>query len=147
MLVLAQLVVSTAMVLVTVVMHLVGLAALLWLIRRRAGDSDPPALRREVFGILAAAVGLFVLHGLEIWSYAGLYWMSGAIPSFETALYFSTATYTTIGYGDVLLSPTWRLVGAIEGANGIILLGWSTAFFVAMVARIRLVESVLKSER
>lgn len=55
-------------------------------------------------------------------------------------LYFSTSTYATIGYGDVLLGESWRIVGAIEGANGVILLGWSTAFFVAMVARITIVE-------
>ncbi len=60
--------------------------------------------------------------------------------SFEGALYFSTSTYTTIGYGDVVLPRGWRVFGAIEGANGIILLGWSTAFFVSVVGRIRLME-------
>jgi hypothetical protein len=97
-----------------------------------------------VQGIVAAATGLFALHGAEIWAYAALYYALGALPDFETALYFSTSTYTTIGYGDVLLPRSWRLVGAIEGANGIILLGWSTAFFVGMVRRIRLVETELK---
>lgn len=145
--VVGQLAVATGMVLATITMHLFGLAAFLFLIRRRVGDADERALPREVASILAAAIGLFALHGLEIWAYALLYLLAGALPNFETALYFSTSTYTTIGYGDVLLGPSWRLVGAIEGASGIILLGWSTAFFVAMVGRIRFVESVLKSER
>lgn len=142
-----QLALATAMVLATILLHLVGLAALLLPIRRRAGDDQPRALHREVAGILAAAIGLFALHGAEIWAYAALYDLIGAAPDFETALYFSTSTYTTIGYGDVVLPEKWRLVGAIEGANGIILLGWSTAFFVAMVGRIRLAETLLKSER
>lgn len=142
-----QLAVATGMVLATVLIHLAGLATFLFLIRRRAGDTQRGALLREVTGIMVAATGLFALHGIEIWAYALLYRLAGAVPDFETALYFSTSTYITIGYGDVLLGRPWRLVGAIEGANGIILLGWSTAFFVAMVGRIRLVESVLKNER
>nr|WP_237219729.1 ion channel [Sphingomonas arenae] len=55
-------------------------------------------------------------------------------------MYLSTATYTTIGYGDLTLPKNWRILGATEGANGIILLGWSTAFFVSVVSRFRLLE-------
>ena len=51
----------------------------------------------------------------------------------EQALYFSTSTYVTIGYGDVVLAPGHRVLGAIEGASGIILIGWSTAFFFSIV--------------
>lgn len=141
----AQLAVATAMTMFTMLVHLAGLAALLMLIRYRAGDTQPRALPREIAGIIGAALGLFALHGLEIWIYAALYTWAGALPDFATALYFSTSTYTTVGYGDVVLTPPWRVIGAIEGANGIILLGWSTAFFVAMVSRITLVETVLKT--
>jgi len=138
-----QLAAATGMVLLTVLIHLAGLAVLLPVIRRQRRSQGKHVLASEVIGIVAAALGLFVLHGVEIWAYAALFDFVGATADFETALYFSTATYTTVGYGDVLLTPPWRLVGAIEGANGIILLGWSTAFFVAMVGRIRFVESEL----
>src|SRR6476646_10897780 len=133
------------MVLTTILFHFGAIAALLLLLQRRR-SADRRSVRQDVLGIVIAATGLFALHGLEIWAYAALYYECGALPDFETALYFSTSTYTTIGYGDVLLTRPWRLVGAIEGANGIILLGWSTAFFVAMVRRIRLVEIELTSE-
>jgi hypothetical protein len=142
----AQLLVASAMVLATILFHLGAIAALLPLLQR-GRSADQRSVRQDIFGIVVAATGLFALHGLEIWAYAALYFGCGALPDFETALYFSTSTYTTIGYGDVLLTRSWRLVGAIEGANGIILLGWSTAFFVAMVRRIRLVETELKSEQ
>jgi hypothetical protein len=69
-----------------------------------------------------------------------LYRVVGATRTFEDALYFSTSTYATIGYGDLTLSKSWRVLGAIEGANGVILLGWSTAFFVSIVSRIRALE-------
>ena len=141
--VLLQLLLSTVLVLVTILLHLGGIAALLLLIRRRADASGKRAIQHEIGAIVAAACGLFALHGLEIWTYAIVYVLIGATIDFETALYFSTSSYTTIGYGYVLLTPSWRIVGAIEGANGIILLGWSTAFFVAMVGRIGFVEREL----
>ncbi|MDF0487549.1 potassium channel family protein [Sphingomonas sp. H39-1-10] len=138
-----QLLVATAMVLSMLILHLGGLALLISVLAHRARVPAERHWRVEVAVIVAAAIGLFVLHGIEIWAYALLYDGTGAVPDFETALYFSTATYTTIGYGDVLLARPWRLIGAIEGANGIILLGWSTAFFVAMVRRIGFVERQL----
>jgi hypothetical protein len=81
-------------------------------------------------------LALFVLHGLEIWTYAALYLSLGAVRDLASAVYFSTTTYATIGFSDAELSVDWRLVAAIEGMNGILLLGWSTAFFVAVVARL-----------
>ncbi|UZK70432.1 potassium channel family protein [Sphingomonas sp. S1-29] len=142
----AQLVLASLMVTFTIGVHLGGLAALLGLLRRHhAGRPVAYVLLHDSVGILAAAFGLFALHAIEIWAYAALYAAAGALGSFEEALYFSTSTYTTIGYGDVVLPPGWRVFGAIEGANGIILLGWSTAFFFAVVSRIRLLELELET--
>ncbi len=133
--------IASLMVAVTVVMHLIGLALLVALVRghhRRLREH--PAWASQLIVIFAAAFGLFALHTAEIWAYAWLFVEVGALPTFDEALYFSTTTYSTVGYGDIVLPPEWRLVGAIEGANGIILLGWSTAFFVSVVNRIRLFE-------
>jgi len=143
-----QLALSTIMVAFTIGVHLAGLALLLRLVRRhRSRRPNGTAHLHDGIGILAAAFGLFVLHAIEIWAYAGLYAQAGAVRTFEEALYFSTSTYATIGYGDVVLVPDWRVLGAIEGANGVILLGWSTAFFVAVVNRIRLLEFELQTSQ
>lgn len=75
---------------------------------------------------------------MEIWLYAAVYMLLGAFPKFEPALYFSTVTYASIGYGDVLMPHPWRILGAIEGAVGIIMLGWSTAFLVSLLAQLRM---------
>ena len=82
-------------------------------------------------------LGLFVLHGFEIWLYAFLYLGIGSIEGLREAIYFSTITYGAIGYSDAAMAEEWRLVSAIEGINGIILIGWSTAFFVTLIARMR----------
>lgn len=136
-----QLVIASIMVALTVVMHLVGLGLLVALMRRHQRRLQVRRTRlHQLIVIFGAAFGLFALHTIEIWTYAILYAAVGALPTFDDALYFSTTTYSTLGYGDVVFPRAWRLVGAIEGANGIILLGWSTAFFVSVINRIRLFE-------
>jgi hypothetical protein len=62
--------------------------------------------------------------------------MAGVMQDIQSALYFSAVTYTTTGYGDLVLPPEWRLVGAVEALTGILMCGWSTGFFFAVVSRI-----------
>lgn len=136
-----QLLIASAMVAANIVIHLVGLGLLLAVMRRHGAHlMTKRAAILQAFILMGVAFGLFALHTIEIWGYAILYYAIGASQSFEAALYYSTATYSTIGYGDVLLDHNWRILGAIEGGNGVILLGWSTAFFVSVVARLRTLE-------
>ena len=76
---------------------------------------------------------LLLLHLAEaiVWALF-LVWIGG-LPDLETAMYFSLTSYTTVGYGDVLLSPRWRLLGPIEAAVGVLMLGWSTGILVAVI--------------
>ena len=136
-----QLALATLVVGVTVVVHLAGLALLLAILRRyRRASRRYLVILLNGGAILVAAFGLFALHSAEIWIWAGIYQLLGAFTDFEHALYFSTSTYVTIGYGDVVLPPGLRILGAIEGASGIILIGWSTAFFFSIVDRMKLLE-------
>lgn len=136
-----QLALATLVVGVTVVVHLAGLALLLAILRRyRRASRRYLVILLNGGAILVAAFGLFALHSAEIWIWAGIYQLLGAFTDFEHALYFSTSTYVTIGYGDLVLPPGLRILGAIEGASGIILIGWSTAFFFSIVDRMKLLE-------
>lgn len=96
--------------------------------------------------MLTAAFGLFLLHTIEIWAWAAAYWLMGLLAGWES-IYFSTTTYATLGYGDIVLSRGGRLFGAIEGANGFILQGWSTAFFFNIVDRLKLLETRDRARR
>jgi voltage-gated potassium channel len=142
--ILLQLGIASVMVFATVLIHFIGLSVLLVVVRRYHGHANH---RRKVIGdavaILGAAIGLFALHSAEIWLYAVLYWQRDVFTSFEKGLYFSTSTYATIGYGDLVLPLQSRLIGAIEGANGILLFGWSTAFLFSVVDRMKLLEREL----
>lgn len=138
---LKNLLLATGMVGMTVLIHFWGLILLL-----RIMGHTGPRLRadRSHTGqaalVLIVVFGIFGLHTLEIWLYAVLYLALGALPTLEPALYFSTVTFVALGYGDVVLPTTWRLLSAIEAANGVILLAWSTAFLLSVTGRLRLLE-------
>lgn len=136
-----NLVLAAFMVGLTVVVHFVGLLLLMWLLRARGHRfrAHESAIGQGA-AIVFVVLGLVGIHTVEIWLYAVAYYALAALPDFESALYFSTTSFTTIGYGDVVLEKQWRVFGAIEGANGLLLFGWSTAFLFAVTARMRTME-------
>ncbi len=88
---------------------------------------------------VSAVVGvIFCLHVIIMWAWAGLYMARSCAPlaGFADALYFSTVSYSTLGYGDLVLGPSCRMLGAIEAANGFLLFGWSVAFIYELVSRL-----------
>jgi hypothetical protein len=137
----AELLLSTMMVMLTVGVHATGLFLLSRLLRleeqEERNEHIHPLSRRGILATMTVSLGLFLLHGAEIWLYAVLYLLIGSIEGLREAVYFSTITYGAIGYSDAAMAQQWRLVSAIEGINGVILIGWSTAFFVTLIARMR----------
>ena len=138
---LTALFVSFLMCTLTMLIHMTGLIVLMAFMRARSGGLRP---HENMFGqagfIMLIVFGLFAIHAVEIWAYALLYLGFGEFDTLESSLYFATSTFTTLGYGDVILGPGWRLVAAIEGFNGFLLIGWSTAFLVSVISRLRTIE-------
>lgn len=135
----SQLAIATIMVMLTVMIHGLGLAMLGRVMRSEVRQERqhhvPPLSLRSLGFTLMLVFSLATLHGIEIWSYAIVYEALGAVTDLETAVYFSTISYAGIGFDDRYIVKIWRLVAAIEGINGLLLLGWSTAFFVTVVTR------------
>lgn len=132
-----ELVLATGLVAGTVVIHLVGLEVLMRLTDlylRRFLSAWVNVDRLLV--PLGIVLGLFVLHGAEIWLYAAFYFTTGILPSVEQALYFSTSAYSTLGEAGAFLSKQWRVLGALEGINGMLLMGWSTAFLFQVLSHL-----------
>ncbi|MEJ0023857.1 MAG: potassium channel family protein [Alphaproteobacteria bacterium] len=137
----ANLLVATAMVAVTVLFHFWGLLNLTGVMGRHRARLRPHQSKAgSAILLLLVVFGVFALHTVEIWAYAVTYRVLGETSGFEEALYFSTATFASLGYGDVVLSAKWRLLSAIEGANGVILFAWSTAFLLSVTSRIKSFE-------
>lgn len=81
-------------------------------------------------------LAVFIAHVIEMWIWALYYLKAGALTTVESALYFSVASFTTAGYGDVVLDEGHRIMSAIEAANGFLLFGWSTAFIFGITQRL-----------
>jgi hypothetical protein len=84
-------------------------------------------------------VWMFLAIVIEVWLWALLYLYNPQIttlPDLETAFYFSMVTYTTLGYGDVVLTGQWRSLATIQAANGVIIFGWTTALIFVFIQRV-----------
>jgi Ion channel len=120
---------------ITVLVHVAGIAVLLrglmtlhalpptrvWLIARM---------------LLRMMWWLILIHLAEVLVWGMFYLWSGCVPNAETAFYFSGVTYTTIGYGDVVLAKPWRILGPIEGLMGILMCGLSAGYLFAVTSHI-----------
>lgn len=87
--------------------------------------------------IIVIALSLFLVHIAEIWLFAAFYVAVGSVGGFEEALYVSASAYTTAGNGIEKLGHDWRLLGASEALAGFLLIGWSTAYLVQKLRRLR----------
>jgi ion channel len=133
---LANLILGTLLILATVFIHTLGLGLLS---RLMPGIVHWFRLHRDYFGrtiaVMAIVLGLFSLHTIEIWLWAAVFVAIGAIQNFPDALYFSTVTFSTVGYGDITATAQWRLFAAFEAMDGFILIGWSIAYLIAASMR------------
>lgn len=129
---LKQLLVSSCLMALTVAIHALGVTtAFRWLRRQPA----PRLAARECWMYIRLAGWIILLHLGAIALWGSFYVWRGAIDGLASALYFSAVTYTTTGYGDLVLPVEWRLVGAVEALTGILMCGLSTGFFFAVVSR------------
>jgi len=129
-----RLLVACTLMALCVIVHAAGLT---WALRRlRRMTVLPKRFWPTTFLFALIAVWIVVLHLVEISVWAVAYVSYGALPDLPTALYFSAVTYTTTGYGDLVLPPEWRLDGGVEALTGILMCGWSTGFFFAVVNRL-----------
>jgi voltage-gated potassium channel len=85
--------------------------------------------------VVQSTVAIVTLHGLEILLWASFY-RSHCFPSWELAFYFSASSYSTVGYGDVVLPSTWRLLGPLESVTGVLMCGISVSVLFALVTRL-----------
>jgi hypothetical protein len=137
-----QLAIGTFMIGAIVILHAVSLDFTMKHLRRMeiAVLHRTHRLWKPLF-LSAAVLCVFTIHVAEIWIWAFLLMSVSALPDFETALYFSTTAFTTVGFGDVVPAHEWRLLGSIEAANGFMLFAWSAAFTFEILSRLYKRES------
>ena len=133
---LTNLVVGTIVISFTVLIHTFGLIAITHVMASLVARFRMHGRRSRVMAMISIVFGLFTVLTVEIWLWAIFYLLIGAFPDIATALYFSTVTFSTLGYGDVLPPERWRQLAALEAVNGFLLIGWSTAYLIAASTRV-----------
>jgi hypothetical protein len=129
--------VAFILVSINVFIHATGMVRLFhWIMRRLPRTGKKIGSPTEIWFLIRIFAAIIILHLMQICVWAGFYTLWGVLKDFETALYFSIASYTTIGYGDIVLPPKWRLLGGIEGVTGVLMFGWSTGAIFAVVNRL-----------
>jgi len=144
---LSELTFAFVIVAVCVVIHTAGLLGLFeWLLGRRASLGRQTG-RTHYTLLIVSVLAITLLHLAETAVWAASYRWWGLFSDFETALYFSLGSYTTIGYGDIVLPQRWRLLGGLEGISGVLLCGLSTAFLFAVVSELFQTRARRRPER
>ena len=98
-------------------------------------------LQKAVAVLAGITVWLMAAHTIAVWLWAAVFLALGAFHSLEPAVYFSVVTFTTLGFGDLILGEEWRILGGIAAANGLLIFAMSAAFLVEFLGR------MLKMER
>lgn len=129
-----SLTISFFLVALCVTIHASGIT---WSLRKLAYSTamDDQRFWVPTVFLIGTAGWLIFLHLLEILLWGLTFYYGRAMADLKTAFYFSSVTYTTVGYGDVVLPADWRLVGGIEALTGILMCGWSTGYFFTLVSR------------
>jgi hypothetical protein len=125
---------ASGLVALTVTIHAAGLGIVLSHVLRSAARPDT-RFWPITWLLIRIAWLLIVIHLVEIAIWALFFWWQKCVPDAMSSFYFSGVTYTTVGYGDLVLPYAWRLFGPIEGLTGILMCGLSTAFFFAVVSK------------
>ena len=129
-----EIAIAVAIVSVCLMIHLTGILLMAeWLFRWRDTLERSPTRRLMALLIVTLCCGILLLHLIQTGLWAVFYYTQNLFSDFETSLYFSMVSFTTLGYGDVLLPKRWRLLGVVEGFSGVLLCGISTAFIFAVI--------------
>ncbi|EKD5635408.1 two pore domain potassium channel family protein [Escherichia coli] len=92
---------------------------------------------RLVMMLVRICVSMLMIHFIEATFFALFYYWRSGFSDVTTAVYFSLASYATVGYGDVVLPPHLRIIGAAEGLVGSLLAGWTVALLSRVLGTLR----------
>ena len=95
-------------------------------------DSEP-GLWRSTWQLSMLVLALFLGHVLQFATWAALFVYLGEFPDYTTAFYHSTVNFTSLGYGDIVMSEHWRMLGALEAANGVLMFGLSAGAILSVI--------------
>ena len=124
------------MLIVTTAIHACGMLLAMKFSRHRDDSGKAYGVCKRILRLSFIVICMFIVSLIEVTAWALTYLKIGAIDGFEKSIYFSMVTYTTLGYGDVLLDENWRVLASYQAANGIIMFGWTTAIVMYAIREV-----------
>jgi hypothetical protein len=127
---------ALSLVAVTVSIHATGSLGILWCLTRyrETGERHFGYVHNTAL-LSSLVVAVICLHCVEVSCWAAFYAANQCFPELRTALYFSLNTFSTVGYGDVVLNEEWRLLGGLEAMTGMMMVSWSTVLLLGLSSR------------
>jgi voltage-gated potassium channel len=124
------------LVVVSLFLQCAGVAVLIkWIRSVMTGDIYQVGPIRSATLVVKSTIAIIILHGLVILVWASFYRLH-CFASWDLAFYFSGSSYTTVGYGDVVVSANWRLLGPLESMTGMLMCGVSVCLLFTVVTRL-----------
>jgi hypothetical protein len=128
--------IAALLMVLTTVIHAAGMLVVVRVILSKSAQVINLSRWMHLFSVGGVVLLMFLVSVIEVLVWSVTYLWLGAIEGFEKATYFSMVTFTTLGYGEIVLDEQWRLLASFEAANGIIMFGWTTAIVLAVVQRV-----------
>ena len=132
---LSKLVIAWCLMALCVAIHAIGLTAAFTWMKGKSGTIEG-RFWLATWTLICVAGWAILMHLLQIAVWAFFYVWNHGMPDLQTAFYFSAITYTTTGYGDLVLPKEWRVVGGVEALTGILMCGLSTGLFFAVFVKV-----------
>jgi hypothetical protein len=130
------LLVGVATTFFTIIVHALVLYAIIEAVRRYLSRGRAGVFLRDLTLVMSAMLLALAGHFVEIALWASSFVLCGEFPHFAAALYYSAATYTTLGDSTIVISVRWRLLGPLEAADGMLMFGVTTAMIFAVIHRL-----------
>ncbi len=124
------------LIFITIIIHALLTRFVIFVVHVRNDPKRKPSYFSKEYRIAVSVMFTFAAGIIEAVIWAAAYLWIGALQTFADALYFSIVTFTTLGYGDITLNDSWRLLASYQAAIGIIIFGWSTAIVMAIIQKI-----------
>jgi hypothetical protein len=131
------LLVGLATIVVTLPIHASSVGTILLFFRREKGLGIAGThLFKNIFVLSAVVLMALVSHLSQIAAWAQVFMFCGQFARFSTAFYHSAMNYTTLGYGDIVMSDRWRLLGPLEAADGMLMFGVTIAVVFGVITQL-----------
>lgn len=133
----SALLIGSLLIAINMVIQVIAVVMLIRHFVRRLGNTVlAPGFGVDVLIICQVLAVLFAGHLLQFGIWAGLFMWLGEFSDFATAFYHSVVNFAALGYGDIVMSEKWRLLGALEAANGVLMFGLTAGALLATMSKL-----------